>query len=380
MSSSANLNGKSVVIDQLKAEAFAGRMLDVLNNSLLGLMISIGYQTNLFDIMSRLPSPATSAEIAKAANLNERYVREWLGGMVTGKIVEYDPSTSKYRLPAEHAAFLIKDAGIDNMAVFMQYISLLGDVEQKIIECFRKGGGVPYSAFPRFQKLLAEDTARVFDARLIDQIIPLVDGLGDRLSAGIDALDVGCGQGHAINLMARNFPNSWFTGYDISKEGIETAREEAKQMGLTNVKFEVRDVASINENEKYDLITAFDVIHDQAQPAKVLKGIYNALRNKQEGGGGEGRGGRPGIFLMQDMAASSKLEENLENPLGPTLYSISTMHCMTVSLAYNGEGLGTVWGRQKAEEMLKEAGFSGKIEVREVPGDIFNYYYIVHKV
>jgi hypothetical protein len=153
-------------------------------------------------------------------------------------------------------------------------------------------------------------------------------------------------------------------------------------MGLINVKFEVRDVASINENEKYDLITAFDVIHDQAQPAKVLKGIYDALRYKQEGGGeeGRGRGGRPGIFLMQDMAASSKLEENLENPLGPTLYSISTMHCMTVSLAYNGEGLGTVWGRQKAEEMLKEAGFSGKIEVREVPGDIFNYYYIVHKV
>lgn len=375
--SSANLNGKSVVIDQSKAEAFAGRMLDVLNSSLLGLMISIGYQTNLFDIMSRLSSPSTSAEIAKAANLNERYVREWLGAMVTGRIVEYNPDTSKYRLPPEHAAFLTKDAGIDNMAVFMQYISLLGDVEQKVIECFRKGGGVPYSAFPRFQQLQAEDTARVFDARLIDQIVPLVDGLGDRLRAGIDVLDVGCGQGHAINLMARTFPNSRFTGYDISKEGIEAGREEAKQMGLTNVNFEVRNVASINEHEKYDLITAFDVIHDQAQPAKVLKEIYNALRNKQEeeGGGREG-----GIFLMQDMAASSKLEENMENPLGPTLYSISTMHCMTVSLAYNGEGLGTVWGRQKAEEMLKEAGFSEKIEVKEVSGDIFNYYYIVQKV
>lgn len=375
--SSANLNGKSVVIDQSKAEAFAGRMLDVLNSSLLGLMISIGHQTHLFDIMSRLSSPSTSAKIAKAANLNERYVREWLGAMVTGKIVEYNPATSKYRLPPEHAAFLTKDAGIDNMAVFMQYISLLGDVEQKVIECFRKGGGVPYSAFPRFQQLQAEDTARVFDARLIDQIVPLVDGLGDRLRAGIDVLDVGCGQGHAINLMARTFPNSRFTGYDISKEGIETAREEAKQMGLTNVKFEVRDVASINEHEKYDLITAFDVIHDQAQPAKVLNEIYHALSNKQEEEGGETRAG---IFLMQDMAASSKLEGNIENPLGPTLYSISTMHCMTVSLACNGEGLGTVWGRQKAEEMLKEAGFSEKIEVREVPGDIFNYYYIVHKV
>ena len=375
--SSANLNGKSAVTDQSKAEAFAGRMLDVLNSSLLGLMISIGYQTHLFDVMSRLSSPSTSTEIAKATNLNERYVREWLGAMVTGKIVEYNPDTSRYRLPPEHAAFLTRDSGIDNMAVFTQYISLLGDVEQKIIECFRKGGGVPYSAFPRFQQLQAEDTARVFDARLIDQIVPLVGGLGERLRAGIDVLDVGCGQGHAINLMARNFPNSRFTGYDISKEGIQAAREEAKQIGLTNVKFEVNDIASINEHEKYDLITAFDVIHDQAQPAKVLKGIYNALRNTQEGEEEE-RGG--GIFLMQDMAASSKLEENMENPLGPTLYSISTMHCMTVSLAYNGEGLGTVWGRQKAEEMLKEAGFSEKIEVSEVPGDIFNYYYIVQKV
>ena len=375
--SSANLDGKSAVTDQSKAEAFTGRMLDVLNSSLLGLMISIGYQTHLFDVMSRLSSPSTSTEIAKATNLNERYVREWLGAMVTGKIVEYNPDTSRYRLPPEHAAFLTRDSGIDNMAVFTQYISLLGDVEQKIIECFRKGGGVPYSAFPRFQQLQAEDTARVFDARLIDQIVPLVGGLGERLRSGIDVLDVGCGQGHAMNLMARNFPNSRFTGYDISKEGIQAAREEAKQIGLTNVKFEVIDIASINDHEKYDLITAFDVIHDQAQPAKVLKGIYNALRNTQEGEEEE-RGG--GIFLMQDMAASSKLEENMENPLGPTLYSISTMHCMTVSLAYNGEGLGTVWGRQKAEEMLKEAGFSEKIEVSEVPGDIFNYYYIVQKI
>lgn len=374
--SSINTNEKSVVIDQSRAEAFAGRMLDVLNDSLLGLMISIGYQTHLFDIMSKLPGPSTSAEIAKAAGLNERYVREWLGAMVTGKIVEYDPATTGYRLPPEHAAFLTKDAGIDNMAVFMQYISLLGDVEHKVIECFRKGGGVPYSEFPRFQQLLSEDTARVFDARLVDEIIPLVDGLADKLKAGIDVLDVGCGQGHAINLMARHFPDSKFTGYDISKEGIETAREEAKQMGLKNVKFEVKDVATLNEYEKYDLITAFDVIHDQAHPARVLKGIYEALRSKQEDGATR-RGG--GIFLMQDIAASSRLEENIKNPLGPTLYSMSTMHCMTVSLAYGGEGLGTVWGRQKAEEMLTQAGFSGEIEVKEVPGDIFNYYYIVRK-
>jgi 2-polyprenyl-3-methyl-5-hydroxy-6-metoxy-1,4-benzoquinol methylase len=329
-------------------------------------MISIGHQTRLFDTMSKLP-PSTSEEIAQSANLNERYVREWLGAMVTANIVEYDPTKQKYHLPAEHAAFLTRAAGLNNIAVFTQYIALMGEVEQKIIECFHKGGGVPYSAYPRFQELQAEETARIFDARLLDSILPLVDGLEDRLKSGIDVLDVGCGRGRAINTMARAYPKSSFVGYDISTEGIESARHEAIEWNLTNVKFEIKDTTTINEHEKYDLITAFDTIHDQAQPSKVLKEIYNALRKDS------------GVFLMQDIAASSHLHENMNNPLAPTLYTFSTMHCMTVSLAYNGEGLGTVWGKQKAEQKLGEAGFSHPIEVKQIEDDILNYYYIARK-
>jgi 2-polyprenyl-3-methyl-5-hydroxy-6-metoxy-1,4-benzoquinol methylase len=325
----------------------------------------MGHQTHLFDIMSKLP-PSTSEEIATAAKLNERYVREWLGAMVTANIVEYDPSEQKYRLPAEHAAFLTREAGLNNIAVFTQYIALMGEVEQKIIECFHKGGGVPYSAFPRFQELQAEETARIFDARLINNIIPLVDYIADRLKSGIDVLDVGCGRGRAVNILARAFPNSRFAGYDLSSEGIESAKHEAKEWNLTNANFETKDVTTINKREEYDLITAFDTIHDQAQPTKVLREIYNALR-------------KGGIFLMQDIAASSHLHENMNNPLGPTLYTFSTMHCMTVSLAYNGEGLGTVWGKQKAEQKLREAGFSGHIDIRQIEGDILNYYYIARK-
>jgi len=352
--------------DKTRAEAFAGKMLEILNGGNVSLMISIGHQTRLFDVMSKLP-PSTSEEIAQHASLNERYVREWLGAMVTANIVEYDPSKQKYHLPAEHAAFLTRDAGLDNIAVFTQYIALMGEVEQKIIECFHKGSGVPYSAYPRFQELQAEETARIFDARLLDNIIPLVEGLANRLKSGIDVLDVGCGRGRAVNILARAYPNSRFVGYDISKEGIESARHEAKEWSLTNAKFESKDATTINEQEKYDLITAFDTIHDQAQPTKVLKEIYNALR----------KGG--GVFLMQDIAASSHVQENMNNPLAPTLYTFSTMHCMTVSLAYNGEGLGAVWGKQKAEQKLKEAGFSHPIEVKHIEGDILNYYYIARK-
>jgi ubiquinone/menaquinone biosynthesis C-methylase UbiE len=360
--SGSNIQAK---FDNTRAEAFAGKMLDILNGGTVSLMISMGHQTHLFDIMSKLP-PSTSEEIATAAKLNERYVREWLGAMVTANIVEYDPSEQKYRLPAEHAAFLTREAGLNNIAVFTQYIALMGEVEQKIIECFHKGGGVPYSAFPRFQELQAEETARIFDARLINNIIPLVDYIAVRLKSGIDVLDVGCGRGRAVNILARAFPNSRFAGYDLSSEGIESAKHEAKEWNLTNANFETKDVTTINKREEYDLITAFDTIHDQAQPTKVLREIYNALR-------------KGGIFLMQDIAASSHLHENMNNPLGPTLYTFSTMHCMTVSLAYNGEGLGTVWGKQKAEQKLREAGFSGHIDIRQIEGDILNYYYIARK-
>lgn len=362
----SNSMGSYKAFDQAKCEDFAGRMLGVLNSATLGLLISVGYQTRLFDVMSKLP-PSTSAEIATAANLKERYVREWLGGMVTGLIVEYDPSEKRYVLPAKHAACLTREAGLNNIAVYTPYIAFLGNVEQQVIDCFHKGGGVPYSEYPRFQELQAEETARIFEARLLDHIIPLVDGLVDRLKAGVDVLDVGCGRGHAINIMARAYPKSRFTGYDLSGEGVDAGRKEAEQWGLTNVKFEARDITNFDEPENYDLITAFDTIHVQAHPTKVLKAIHISLRSKG------------GIFLMQDIAASSNVEENIGSPLGPILYAISTMHCMTVSLAYNGEGLGTVWGKQKAEQMLKESGFTEAIQIKEVPGDIFNYYYVAKK-
>lgn len=362
----SNGMGSNKAFDQAKCEDFAGRMLGVLNGATLGLLISVGYQTRLFDVMSKLP-PSTSAEIATSANLNERYVREWLGSMVTGLIVEYDPLEKRYPLPAEHAACLTLEAGLNNIAVYTPYIALLGNVEQQVIDCFHKGGGVPYSEYPRFQELQAEETARIFDARLLDHIIPLVDGLVDRLKAGVDVLDVGCGRGHAINIMARAYPKSRFTGYDLSREGVDAGIKEAEQWGLTNVKFEARDITNFDEPENYDLITAFDTIHDQAHPTKVLKAIHISLRSKG------------GIFLMQDIAASSNLEENIGSPLAQILYAISTMHCMTVSLAYNGEGLGTVWGKQKAEQMLKESGFTEAIQIKEVPGDIFNYYYVAKK-
>ena len=351
-------------LDATKAEAFAGQMLGLFNGAMLSLMVSIGHQTGLFDRMAGLP-PSTSAQIAQATGLNERYVREWLGAMVTGRIIEYDPNSGAYRLPPEHAATLTRAAGPDNLANLAQYIPLMGNVEEHIISAFRNGGGVPYSAFPRFQQLQAEESAQIHDAVLIDVTLPLVPGLVDRLNAGIDVLDIGCGQGHSINLMARAFSNSRFTGHDFSEEGIAAANSEAAAWGLSNARSEVKDAATLNEPAAYDLITAFDTIHDQAQPTGVLRAIAEALRPG-------------GVFLMVDIAASSNVHENMDHPLGPALYAVSTMHCMTVSLALSGEGLGTMWGEQLARQKLAEAGFTN-VEVKQVPGDFLNNYYIATK-
>ena len=349
-------------LDQKKAEEFAGRMLEILNAGALAIMTSIGHRTGLFDAMSELP-PSTSEQIASAAGLNERYVREWLGAMVVGGTVEHDAESGTYFLPPEHAAWLTRAATPNNIAVIIQFIPLMGSVEDGIVESFKVGGGLPYSAFPRFHEVMAEDSGQTVVAALTDAILPLVPGLTERLEEGMDVLDVGSGSGRALNRMARTFPNSRFTGYDISEEAI--ARAEAETQGLTNVRFEIKDAATLDEKEHYDLITTFDAIHDQAKPAAVLEGIARALKPD-------------GVYLMQDIAGSSHVHNNMEHPLGPLLYTISTMHCMTVSLSQNGEGLGTMWGEEKAREMLREAGFA-KVEVKQLPHDFANSYYVVTK-
>lgn len=351
--------------DQAKAEAFAGKMLEAINGGSVALMTSIGHRTGLFDTMARL-EPSTVAEIAEAAKLNERYVKEWLGAMVTGGVVEYTKRDDKYSLPQEHAAFLTRAASPNNMAVTTQFFSVMGSVEDLIVDCFRQGGGVPYSAYARFHEVMAEESSQTVLSALLDSILPLAgDTIIEQLREGIDVVDVGCGSGRALCLMAEKFPRSRFTGYDLSEEGVGRARREAQAKGLSNLRFEVRDVSSLDGSEKFDLITAFDAIHDQAQPAKVLQGIAECLKPG-------------GVFLMQDIAGSSHVHKNMEHPIGPFGYTISCMHCMTVSLAQGGDGLGAMWGEELAEKMLKDAGFAN-VSISKLSHDIINVYYVARK-
>jgi 2-polyprenyl-3-methyl-5-hydroxy-6-metoxy-1,4-benzoquinol methylase len=353
--------------DSVKAEAFAGRLLGAVNNGALCLMVSIGHRTGLFDIMSTSP-PATSEEIATRAGLNERYVREWLGAMATGRIVDLDPATERYSLPPEHAAYLTRAAAADNMAVFAQYIAVLGNVEDDIVECFKHGGGVPYTRFTRFHEVMAEDSGLSVLSSLESHILPLVPGLSGRLSRGLRMLDVGCGSGRILNRLAALYPRSRFVGMDLSPEAIARARADAAQAGRDNVEFAAVDLSDFDrtaEPASFDFITTFDAIHDQGKPLNVLKGIRRALKDD-------------GVYLMQDINGSSHVHKDIDHPGGTFLYTASCMHCMTVSLAQGGEGLGAMWGEEKTREYLQKAGF-GSIATHRLAHDIMNNWYVVTK-
>jgi 2-polyprenyl-3-methyl-5-hydroxy-6-metoxy-1,4-benzoquinol methylase len=351
-------------LDQAKSEAFVGRMVDMMNTAALSLMLSIGYKTHLFDRLAD-QAPATSAEIAARAGLQERYVREWLAALVTGRIIEYEPTQQTYYLPPEYAAWLTRAAGVNNFAYPHTNLALVAWVQDLIVDCFTNGGGVPYSAFPNFQETLAEGRAAGYDGSLVQTVLPLIPGLVERLKAGIDVADIGCGSGHAINVMAQAFPHSRFTGYDFSEDGIKAAQTEGAQLGLSNASFEVKDAARLDLSGQYDFITAFDSIHDQVKPAQVLRAIEEALRPQSN-------------FLMVDVRASSLLEKNMTHPLAPFLYTLSLNHCMTVSLASDGAGLGTMWGEELACQMLEQAGFS-QVEVKQIEADETNSYYLATK-
>jgi 2-polyprenyl-3-methyl-5-hydroxy-6-metoxy-1,4-benzoquinol methylase len=353
--------------DQAKAEAFAGKLLRTLNHGALCLMVSVGHRTGLFDAMSKSP-PVTSEELAARAELNERYVREWLGAMTTARVVEVDPATLKFALPPEHAAFLTRAAAGDNIAVFAQYIAVMGDVEEDIVECFRKGGGVPYEKFRRFHEVMAEDSGQSVLSSLESHILPLVPGLTDRLAQGVRVLDLGCGRGRILQTLAALYPRSRFVGMDLSQDAIAYARDGASRAGLDNTEFAAVDLSDFDQTAEpgsFDFITTFDAIHDQAKPLNVLKGIYLALKPE-------------GVYLMQDISGTSHVHKDIEHPIGTFLYTISCMHCMTVSLAQSGEGLGAMWGEEKTREYLQKAGFRS-ITTHRLPHDIQNNWYVVTK-
>jgi hypothetical protein len=210
------------------SDYFSEYLIDTINKGALSLMLSIGHRAKLFDLMSTLP-PSSIKEIAEKSKLNERYVMEWLGAMVTGKIIDFDAEHNTFTLTKEKAQYLTREDNTYNFAASMQWIPVLAQVEDEILECFSKGGGVSYSSYSRFHEVMAEESYQTVVTGLIEHILPLAPNLINKLEKGIKVLDIGRGMGKAVNMMAKHFPNSTFYGYDLSAQAIEVAKKEAKK-------------------------------------------------------------------------------------------------------------------------------------------------------
>lgn len=339
-------------LDRQRIQDCARKVFGLYTSGLLTLLIHIGHTTGLLEAVAK--GPGTSGEIAARAGLDERYVREWLAAMATGGLIDYDAPAQIFTMPPEHALCLTGTSS-RNLAPGSQFLPMLAKRVARVTECFRSGGGVPYAEYrPDFTEGMDASWRLLYEGLLIKGFLPVAQGLPERLQAGIRVADIGCGTGHAINLMAREYPQSSFVGYDLGEDAIGRARAEARELGLANARFEVLDVTRLPAEPKFDLITTFDAVHDQRDPAAALRRIAGALA-------------ADGLYLMVEPKASSRLEDNIGNPFAPYLYGMSVLHCMTVSLAEGGAGLGTAWGEQAARRMLGEAGFTS-VEVVDAPG------------
>jgi len=361
---SQNDVARNDITDTPDAEAFLERTCDIINAGAQSIMISIGHQSGLFDVMSKLEAK-TSQQIADAAELTERYVREWLAVMVTADIVNYDSHNRTYHLPEAHAACLTRNSQLGNVAVYAQFIPMMGAVQNHTLRCLESGGGTSYGDYPCFHQVMSEDSEQSVVSSLFEVLLPMIQGIGAQLETGIQVLDVGCGKGLALIAMAERYPQSIFTGYDLCEEAISEATRIVKNKGLQNVSFSIKNLSEFNEKQQYNLITSFDAIHDQRDPQDLIHSIHRALKPN-------------GVYLMQDIGGSSNLENNLSFPMASLLYSISFTHCTPISIGQGGEGLGAMWGWETALAMLENAGFA-TIERHVLPHDPMNVWFVNHK-
>ncbi|CAG8524351.1 5966_t:CDS:1 [Paraglomus occultum] len=348
-----------------QSQAFAMKLINTLNNGALCLMISIGHRTGLFDALATFyPEYASSETLAQKANLNERYVREWLGGMVVGRIIEYDSESKTYRFPQEGASILTRTAGSKNLSILAEWVPRLGCYEDGVLECFKNGGGLHNETFYRIHEVIAERTG-LLAPELHSTILPRISGLLDSLEKGCKLLDIGCGRGSVILDFAKRFPNSMFYGYDILPKLVADANADVASSGLTNVSFRVQDVSKMEEVGEYDAIICMESLHVQVDPINALKCVHRALKDD-------------GVFAMSQINVSSELENNKANAVGSAIYCISTIHAMSVSLAEGGMGLGSAWGNESTLKTLKDVGFSNT-DIVQLSKESLNYWFVNRK-
>lgn len=350
-------------MDQQKAEALAFRVVADMAASFSMALGHIGDRLGLFKTLADA-GPMTSEDLASKTGLNERYIREWLKAMVAAEYIDYEPETGRFVTTPEQAFVLADDASPLSAGGPLQFTAPTVLNTPRILEAFRSGGGVPYA---EMGEDVAGGIARFFGPGytnfLVSDWLPAVPGLTERLRSGIHVADVGCGWGVSTVTMAAAFPRSRFLGIDADPGSIDRARRLAAERRVRNVHWIAGPAHQLPPRPTHDLICTFDCIHDMVDPRATLRAIHAALADD-------------GVYLWSEPNASDNPLEN-RNPVGKAYACVSPLHCLTVSLAQGGAGLGTVIGEAGVRALAAEAGFTS---VEKLPiQNPFNQFFALRK-
>lgn len=338
-------------VDQDKLNAFLGKAVTDLGAAMSAVLMSIGDELGFYKALAA--SRLTSQELAVKTGTHERYVREWLANQVAGGYVDFDVSSGKYLLNPEQVLCLADPSGPVDLPGAYLVVQDLYHVRERALQNFRTGEGMEWGEHHR---CLFHGTERFFRAgynvHLIDEWLPALHGITEKLERGGRAADVGCGHGASTILLAKNFPKSEFIGYDYHKASIETARKRAADAGTPNARFEVADAGSYAGRD-FDLIAFFDCLHDMGDPGGAARHAYAALHPD-------------GVCMLVEPMAGDTLTDNI-NPVGRVFYGASSLICVPVSLARNGPALGAQAGERRLREVMTSGGFTKFRRATETP-------------
>ena len=331
-----------------------GKLVGDLGAAMAGASVLLGDRLGLYKAMAD-GAPVTSSELAKKTGLHERYVREWLSGQAASGYVDYHPDKNAFSLSPEQAMAFAEEASPAFFAGAFEVVQAAYLDEPKVAEAFRTGKGVGWH---EHSKCLFSGTERFFrpgyNANLVSNWIPALDGTEEKLKAGAKVADVGCGHGASTILMAQAYPKSEFFGYDYHMPSIERAKDLAKEAGVEDRITFAQATAKDFPPRAYDLVTFFDCLHDMGDPVGAGKHVKDSLE-------------KDGAWMIVEPFAHDDLKDNL-NPVGRVYYGASTFICTPASLSQEvALGLGAQAGERRLRQVTKEAGFTRFRRATETP-------------
>jgi 2-polyprenyl-3-methyl-5-hydroxy-6-metoxy-1,4-benzoquinol methylase len=341
------MSAESRGLDLQKLKDFVEHTFGFLSGAVVSGMIYLGDRLGLYRALQGA-GPLTSEELASQTGLNERWVREWLRSQAGAQLLEYK-GDGRFELGLEASFVLAEENSPAFAAGGFHSLPQQFAVLERLPESFKTGCGLPYDAFgPEGAVGIERFLAPWFKTFLVPVVLPALDGVVPKLEAGAKVADIGCGAGIALLEMAKAYPKSEFHGYDISKHALERAEVNKAAAGIPNVTFHFASGDALPEDGSFDLITAFDCIHDMTRPGAAMRAVRRALKSD-------------GTWLLVDINAKPTFEENLErNPMVAMMYGMSVMSCMSSALSEpGGAGLGTLgFTESLAREMTGAAGFT----------------------